>query len=411
MTGRLIALLLLFTTPVAAIGQDSKPDFAELAKGHTYQIERNGPTEFSGDGWERLIDAANKAQFFLIGEQHAAKDIAQFELALHASLAPMGFEHMVVEVGPWSTRHAEAILRSGESDPLGQFISAEGNRFTLPFLFFREEIDLVEQAIRLSPHSEQVLWGVDQEFLGAGPILLEKLREVAETDAQRIAVEKFVQGVASNFMYLGSATEDDVVALEAAFAGGSDKATSLVEAIRITHRIYGPFVRRTGPIYPANLERENYMKDNFLAHFRAAEQRLGHAPKAIFKFGGYHMERGLSGTNVPSFGNFVLEWGRSRGFNSTNVLVDCNGGEAFAIMSGGPAPCESYALEEDSPLMGAIGDSSIVLIDLAALRPSLPRHKDLDAKTRDLVLSYDFYVAIRDVAPQTPVADLTFPSN
>jgi hypothetical protein len=411
MISRLSALLFFVTLSVTASAQDSKPDFGELAKDHVYEIERSGPAEFNGDGWDRLINTASKVDFFLIGEQHAVRDIAQFELALHASLAPHGFDHMVVEVGPWSTRHAEALLRSGERDPLGQFIAAEGNRFTLPFLFFREEIDLVEQAIKLSPHSRQVLWGVDQEFLGAGPILLEKLLAMANTDVHRAAIDKLEKGIGSNFMYLGAAPEEDILALEMAFADGPDDARALVEAIKITHRIYGPFVRSTGPIYPANLERENYMKDNFLSHFRSAEQRLGDAPKAIFKFGGFHMERGLSGTNVPSFGNFVLEWGHSRGFNSTNLLVDCNGGEAYAIMSGGPAPCKSYALNEGSPLLNAIGDRSIALIDLAALRPSLSRHKDLDTKTRDLVLSYDFYVAIRDVTPQTPVADLTFPSD
>jgi hypothetical protein len=403
------AIALALSASIAA--QETKPSFVEAASEHVYSIERSEPEEFHGEGWDRLITAAHRVDFFLVGEQHAAKDIAQFEKALHASVAPKGYEHMVVEVGPWSTRHAEALLRSDQEDGLGTFIASEGNRFTLPFLFFREEIDLVEQAVRLSPHPDKVLWGVDQEFLGAGPILVNQLRELADTDPQKAAVEKLAQGVASNFMYLGAAPDEDIVALKAAFADGSTEAKSLVDAIVLTHRVYGPFVRGTGPIYPANLERENYMKDNFLIHFQAAEQRLGYAPKAFFKFGGYHMERGLSGTNVPSFGNFILEWSRSQGLSSTNVLVDCYGGEVFAIMSGGPAPCDSYALDEGSPLLNALGDREIALIDLAALRPALPRYRDLDAKTRDLILSYDFYVAIKDVKPQTPVADLTFPAN
>ncbi len=66
-------------------------------------------------------------------------------------------------------------------------------------------------------------------------------------------------------------------------------------------------------------------------------------------------------------------------------------------MSGGPAPCKPYALDENSPLLAAIGDHDVALIDLAALRPALNRFKDLDPKTRDPVLSYDFYVAISNV--------------
>ena len=407
----LTAILVTAGISFSASAQDSEPSFADRASEHVYGIDRDGSEIFSGAGWKRLVDAAGKVHFFLIGEKHAAKDIAQFQKALHAAIAPSGFDHMVVEVGPWSTRFAEKLLRSEKEDALGAFIASPNMQFTLPFLFFREEIDLVKQAVGMSPHSDQVLWGVDQEFLGAGPIMLMRLLELAETEAQRDAVKEFGQGVASSFMYLGTAADENLAKLAEAFTDGQSEARELIDAIILTHRIYGPFTRGTGPIYPANLERENYMKDNFLEHFSAAEKRLGYPPKAVFKFGGYHLERGLSGTNVPSFGNFILEWGRSRGLSSTNVLVDCNGGEAYAIMSGGPAPCTSYALDEDSPLLAAIGNHDVALIDLAALRPALSRFKDLDPKTRDLVLSYDFYVAMSNVEAQTPVADLTFPSN
>ena len=48
-------------------------------------------------------------------------------------------------------------------------------------------VALVEQAVSLSPHDDNVLWGVDQEFLAAGPILAAKLHQLATSDAEHAA--------------------------------------------------------------------------------------------------------------------------------------------------------------------------------------------------------------------------------
>jgi hypothetical protein len=212
-------------------------------------------------------------------------------------------------------------------------------------------------------------------------------------------------------MYVGAAPQEEIDALVAAFADGSPEARELVDAIVLSHRVYGPFTRRTGPIYFGNLERENYLKRNFLMHFQSAEDRLGYAPKALFKFGGFHMERGLSGTNVPSFGNFVMEWGRARDFQTVHVMIDCLSGEAWAIQQNKPQPCTPYALEEDSPLFEALKGRETALVNLAALRPLLRSSTPIDAKTRDLILSFDYYLALSDVKAGTPGGDLSFPAE
>ncbi len=404
-----LALSLAFAQPAMAQETAAEPDplVAAIAE-NSFALERAEDGSLSGPGYDKLMEEGEEAHFFLIGETHATADIAQIAGELHRGLSTKGYGHFVAEIGPWSTMKVEALIRSGEGN-LAEFITTPGNQFTLPFLFFTEEIQFVEQVVALSPDDQDVLWGVDQEFLGAGPIIVPVLQDAVSTPAQEAAVATFAAGVGGNPMYLGIAPDEAIQALEEAFEGAPGPEEQIADAIALTHRVYGPFMRGTGPIYPANLERENYMKDNFLFHFNAAEARLGYPPKALFKFGGFHLERGLSGTNVPSLGNFMMEWGRSRGLSSVHVMMDCLGGEAYDIMAGGPKPCTPYSLDEGSPFYEALEGIDLTVIDLRALRPLLRRGTDVDAKTRDLILSYDFYIPIRDVKSATPAADLTLP--
>ncbi len=408
-----VAAGLLACTGTVVAAQSAEPNeephpFIAAISDNVIDIERDAAGELSGPGFEQIVQKAGEAQFFLIGETHATADVALVAGAIHRALAPQGFEHLVVEIGPWSTRFVEELVRSGD-DALGKHVASPGNGLTLPFLSFKEEIAFIEQAIALSPHGDHVLWGVDQEFIAAGPILASRLSEMADDEEQTAAAEVFADGTVSSFMYLGAAPQEEIDALVRAFANGSPEGRELTEAIALSHGVYGPFVRGTGPTYPANLERENYMKRNFLAHFAEAEAELGYPPRALFKFGGFHMERGLSGTNVPSFGNFLMEWGRARDFGTVHLMIDCLSGEAWAIQQNAPQPCEPSSLPENSPIIAAMKGRETALVDLAAMRPLLRSDTPIDAKTRDLILSYDYYLGLRDVEAGTPAGDLSFP--
>ena len=393
-----ILALAMAVQPGAAPERSSR----ELIAEQQLAIAESGG-RYSGAGWDRLVADGAAAQFFMIGEQHATADIARFATALHAELAQRGYTHAAMEVGPWSTEFAERLVRSGDGR-LADFIRRPGHAFAIPFLFFQEEIDLAERIVAASPDREHALWGVDQEFVGSGPIAAELLRGWAATDAQRAAAEAFAAQSAANPMFVGGLGPAELDPLAAAFAGHAD-AEALIEGLRLTAEIYAPFLRRNSPIYPANLRRETYMKTNFLRHFADAERRLGTPPRVFLKFGGYHAMRGFSGTNVPGFANFLAEWGLSRGFGLVNMMIDCDGGQALNPQTNETGPCEPY-FGRDTVIGGMARDQRMTLIDLRPLRAQLPRMQDLDPLTRQTILAFDYYLVIKDVAAATPVATL-----
>lgn len=304
-----LTISIFFLFSVAAIAEESQQDkyekrFHNIMTASSYPIElKNG--EMSGEGVDFLIENARRSQFFMVGEQHGTRDIALLSRAIYARLTSMGYSKMALEVGPWSTIFAENLMRSDLKAYEG-FMSDEETYLALPFLFFREEGDIAIDAIQ-ADGVQPVLWGLDQEFIAAAPILLPLLSKQAKTIAEHEAVEAARRTAVG--MYVGMTDETALTDLRAAFEKGNDPAAlELIDAMIISNRIYKPFTGRGGTSYAGNLERENYMKMNFLTHFKKARSNEPIAPKVFLKFGAYHGSRGRSGTNVPALMDFLAEW-------------------------------------------------------------------------------------------------------
>lgn len=380
---------------IALTGQSApRPDPLAIIRAETRPIAWDRGDGFSGQAWDDLVADAQGAQFVMVGEQHGSGDIARLETAFHRTLAERGFTHSALEVGPISTKFAEQLIRSG-AGKLQDFIAAPGNGFTLPFLFFAEEAQMAEAMVRTSPDAKQALFGLDQEFVGAAPILIRVLENAARTPAQRTALQTFRAASAKDKMLIGKIEERGLEPLQRAYSGNK-AAMEIIDAIRTSAGIYKPFITGTGSAYAGNLARETYIKGNFVRQFEEARRRNGKAPKVFLKFGGYHAMRGMSGTNVPALGNFLAEWGLPQGYRMVNLMVDCIGGETMNPQTNAPAPCESYFPKEGLLHRAVVDGGPVQIVDLRALRPQLGRLKDADEQTRKVILAFDYYVAVKD---------------
>jgi hypothetical protein len=364
-------------------------------------LERRPDGQFGGAGWQRMVDDAAGAQFTMVGEQHGSGSIAELETALHKELAGRGYTHAALEVGPFSTRFVERLVRSGPGR-LEAYIAAPGHGFTVPFLFFSEETRMAEQMVALSPDRAAALWGLDQEFVGAGPLHADLLQSLARTAEQKAAVARFRESASNNQMFSGTVTDGDLAPLRSAFAM-SPEALDLIAALAASSAIYKPFIGNGGDVYAANLARETMMKRNFLAAFSDAETRLQSRPKVFLKFGANHAMRGHSETNVPALGNFLAEWGASKGMRMVNIFVECDGGEALNPQSGKAEACDPY-FAADALLRKVVQDGPpLQLYDLRPLRGRLSRWPGLDPASRKVILAFDYYATIRGGRAAAPV--------
>jgi len=383
-------LAALLACATALSGQKAPPpDPMAIIKAQIQPITTDGQGHFSGLAWNALVADGAAAQFMMIGEQHGSGSIALLEAALQRDLARRGYTHSALEVGPDSTAFVERLIRRGPGQ-IQRFIGAPGHGFTIPFLFFGEEADMAEAMVRSSPDRRQALFGLDQEFVGSGPILVENLHRLARTAAERKAVATLRAASAKDPMMLGSMSEQQLAALENGFKGNAP-ALKVIDA--------GPDQRR-------DLARENYMKTNFVRQFTEAKRRNGRAPKVFFKFGGDHAMRGLGGTNVPALGNFLGEWGLPQGYRLVNVMIDCDGGEAMNPQTNKAGPCESY-FSKDALLSRAMaGGPAVQIVNLRELRPQLDALKSADAETRKLILAFDYYIAVKGGRAARPLGTL-----
>jgi len=364
-------------------------------------LERNANGGYEGAGWQRLINDAASAQFTMVGEQHGSGSLALFETALHKALAARGYTHSALEIGPATTRYVEQLVRSGRGK-LQRYIAAPGHGFAVPFLFFREEADLAEQMVALSPDPIAALWGLDQEFVGGGPVHADLLEGYAHTPGEKAAAAAFRDASNKNAMYSGTVTEEQLAPLRSAFAGNRD-ALALIEALAASSTIYKPFVTHVPKdIYASNLARETMMKHNFVTAFTDAERRQKRVPKVFLKFGANHAMRGHSDTDVPSLANFIAEWGTAQNMRLVNVFVECDGGQSLNPQTNKAEKCEPY-FDENSKLRQVVRSGpALQLYDLRPLRAKLGGWKQLDGATRKVILAFDFYVTIRDAQAATP---------
>ena len=330
-------LLAVLLGPQAA-AKSPADNFAQQAQANAYPLTLSADGTLSGVGAELIAREAAQAQFFMIGEQHATAGIAKVNLGLHRLAAGQGYNHAALEIGPDSTLEIERLVRSGKGQ-LASFIRQPRQSFVFPFLGWAEETALVEQIVYHSPAKSPVLWGIDQEFVGSAPLHLSRLRSWAGHTSQKRVLADLSAKASADPLLIGMMDPAAYDRLRSAFPRSRHpEAARLIDDLAASTAIYAPFAGKGGSRQAANVARESMLKQQFLRHFRQAEASLGRPPKVFFKFGANHAMRGHSLSDVPALGNFLAEWGLSRGFSMLNVAVDCIGGEQSDLRTGQRSP-------------------------------------------------------------------------
>jgi len=165
------------------------------------------------------------------------------------------------------------------------------------------------------------LWGLDQEFMGAGRFLLNELDGLVEDRELRpqigqwrkMATEGFQLFVSSGDESRGFLIVVDPEELEAygkRLPAESREARRIVEELRQTAIVYQHF--RDERYFLNNRDRVKLMKRHLATYIDEAGG-LEAMPKTLFKFGSVHMGRGYSPMYQLDLGNAAAELAAARG--------------------------------------------------------------------------------------------------
>jgi hypothetical protein len=245
----------LLTISLILCGAVAKPCLAEVDALHTRLLEARLGLEthdgaFSGPGWRLIVDEAAKARIIAVGEDHITREVPEFVGAICDVIGPQGLAAMAFEVGPEVGRFVQAGLLAPDHKARMADLT---RRYpdSVAFLNVAEENDLATRcAMSSGAGPEFQIWGLDQEFFGAGGWLLDKiLQEPLSADAraavQALRAEEQSDAAAARasgdpsklFIFRVSDT-----ALQATYGaltrGGDETSRRLLQSLITTHHIY-----------------------------------------------------------------------------------------------------------------------------------------------------------------------------
>ena len=378
---------------------------------HSMRLESGALTGPSADVILADIPAA---QFILVGEDHGFADPPEIALALAKAARPHGLVSHVVEIGPMTDEWAEARLGEGGPDALAAAL--QGRPLAIPFLGMREDAALADYFLKNAPRRRDVLWGVDQEFIGAPLIWLDRLETIAKTDAARklaadaLAAERaaFANGD-FGAMFMFTAAPETFASMRAAFAGDKE-AGPVIDALDESAAIYRAY--NSGKNYASNTDRIAYIRREFLRQYGAAK---GPAPRALFKMGAIHLGKGTTFLSTFDLGALMEGIAAENGLEALRILVLPLAGKQTAIAPSADGPFRTSEMKSELTAgilkaigvdESAIGDEGYAVIPLEPVRRSLEQKglNALTAEQRFFVLGYDYLITTKSARAATPLS-------
>jgi hypothetical protein len=371
---------------------------------------RDGRLE--GEGADVLRAALRATPYVLIGEDHGLQEIPAFSAAVFRELAALGTRDLVLEVGPEAGRRLQHAL--GGADPEAEVRTwVRQYPFSLAFYDLTQELDFLRQARAAAGPGLRVV-GVDQELMGASRMLLESIaaKDAAIPDllaAERAAYEKAVASGNPLDLFMLTGPAEALAALRDRLDRGRQaRDAALVGALLDSREIYA-LNARSG--FQSNLTRAALMKRSYVAQLPA--ERRATPPPTLFKFGAYHVMKGLNLLESRELGNYVAEVADGLGTPSLHLLVMAVKGNQRRFAGVGKpyivAPVDQVGPGvSDFPFAKPVFERALAeqgwsIFDFRAMRSWARRQSDLDPRLLRLVFGFDLAVLIPEGTPSDQI--------
>ena len=369
--------------------------------------------QLSGTGAQVLRSAIAQSRFVLLGEDHGLAQTPELGAAICNAAGRERFHTMAIEEGPLAAAELENLSR--RQDGLSQ-LAAFARRFNVHKS--REEFEMLQQCARAA-EGEFHLWGLSQEGLGAGGLILSRILESPLGEASRSAMRQLFQKNEDAYrkalesgriadLFMLSADDQDLARGAAVLQrDGNPEAQSLFASLIESHEI-----NRTSPAdYDNARRRERLMKTRLAAHYARAARTAATPPRVLLKFGALHVYRGLNPVRGKGIGNYVAEFAEGQGAQSLHIRVlAVKGSQPIYPRVGQPAQLRPFNLEDDprshylQPILSNRLQSDWTLFDLRPVRRDFNALKGAtNPDLATLIFGIDLLVIVPEGTPATKI--------
>lgn len=311
---------------------------SEMMEEYAFRFSIDKDNNLNKEAQEKWISFIGENQFVGLAEIHRSTQKSIFTDAILDVLKGKGFDNFALEVGPNS---ADILSEFSNSDNFKEEIRTlnrqYGRRNKPPIIFVNKKQDAV--FIQKAFDLEYNIWGLDQEFIYATEMLLDRLYGLQEnpTNSQKTYYEEAIK-IVRKYRFRNKVRgtnlscwyqSNQIINNCLDSLGGTPEADKIISDLRESWDIYCKSATGKG----SNQQRANYMKQKFESYYSSQEESK---PKVFLKLGSVHLTRGISPFRVDDLGKFLTEKAEENetGFLSIRQMVAYRNGRSLIGRSG-----------------------------------------------------------------------------
>jgi hypothetical protein len=374
----IVVLFVLITTFVAA---QSKLNFDSLIVANTSTFK--GGSQFSGKGWDHIIEKSKRTNYILIGEDHFISEVPVFTQAFLQQVKVVNY---ICEMDQWMMDIFSTKITKSTPAQLDSWVSANYNGFS--FFQKKNEFEMMRSLIDQKVN----LLGIEQVGLMETTILYQYLSETGSPKNKKLYELMRDSAVVANNAFFSDFSKSYFMktSLFAETMAKLDKPSMKPAEVALTEAMI-----RSAGIYKTGSHRERIklMQENLMALY---PQTLK-GKKNVFKFGANHTLKGESFLPVYDIGTTAHILAQAEHQDSYHIFVLPKSGKQAGFLTG------SNDIDLNDGLFGSLmrlldkaPATEWTTIDLEPIRAAIRKHNFVisDDVLRKTIFGYDALVVI-----------------
>ncbi|WP_188362999.1 hypothetical protein [Flavobacterium orientale] len=369
-----------------SLAQDSL--LTQMAQNHhtLLSVEKDS---FTGSGWETIINAAQKSDFVLIGEDHFTNEVPFFCNALTSKIK---FDNFICEIDPYSANIIQSKIKTLTEEQLQNYIHDFGNTFS--FYALASEFDLLSKIVKSGTN----VFGTDQILMIADRLICSELKLITENKAAKIIYQRIEDQSKDYFSAFLNDPSKPMYMLTEEYAKNLEEVSNLkvstyekevIEKLKLTTKIYK--------------EQNHHLRIQLMKNQLMEQYEVWKDKKNLFKFGANHVSKGESFLKIYDLGNLVDNIADSQYTSSLHLLIvgkSGSQGSPFKDFPESPIDSNSSNLKALKPFFDiVVNEKAWYCLEMLPIREKLENGEITtnDVQLSRIIKGFDYVLLIPKV--------------